>query len=227
LPLDEKISLSEVYKKADAELKGTMIAATDKTCVYGKCFYCTPEEQVCGTGEQHLLEGALLYLIPGTLQKHLSPWQRTYKADKVATWEKDQQYCASQKKKLPLTRLLDIIDIAIFDYLIQNGDRHRHESRDNRLVIVDNGKGFGNAFVDHLDILTPLYQCCLLRKSTWDRLKIISGGALTDILDELTKFDLLYPLLTDDHLKAMEKRLLKIFAAIELCMEKYGKDIFQ
>lgn len=172
------------------------------------------------------MEGVILYLIPGTLQKVLSPWQRTYKADKRAAWEEDVHYCQMQRKKLPLERLLDIIDIAILDYLIQNGDRHRHETRDNRLVIVDNGKGFGNPFVDHLDILASLYQCCMIRKTTWEKLKTLSGGSLTSILDDLTKYDLLYPLLTHLHLEAMERRLLNVFATVEFCAEKHGKGIF-
>jgi len=58
-------------------------------------------------------------------------------------------------------RLLDLIDAAIFDYLIQNGDRHHYETREERVVLIDNGKAFGNPNKDHLDILAPLYQCCL------------------------------------------------------------------
>ena len=102
-----------------------------------------------------------MYLIPGQLQKHVSPWQRTYKPNKIAAWELDINYCGPVRKKFSSMRLLDMIDIAIFDYLIQNGDRHRHESRNGRLLILDNGKGFGNPSVDHIDILAPLYQCCM------------------------------------------------------------------
>lgn len=118
---------------------------------------------LCGKDKTNVIEGTILYMVPGTLKKHLSPWQRTYNVnvEKKAVWEEDFNYCASQKKKLPLIRLLDIIDIAIFDYFIQNGDRHRHESRNGRLLIIDNGKGFGNPYVDHFDILAPLYQCCM------------------------------------------------------------------
>lgn len=126
-----------------------------------------------------------------------------------------------------MVRLLDIIDIAIFDYLIQNGDRHRHESRNGRLLIIDNGKGFGNPKINHIDILAPLYQCCILRKSTYERLKIFTGGTLTETIKDLTRHDLLYPLLTESHYLAMEARLLNIFAAIHLCTEKYGKEVFK
>lgn len=61
-------------------------------CVYGKCFYCKEEEAVCGN-EQHQLDGVLLYLIPGTLVKQRSPWQRTYKDNQLAAWEENMDYC--------------------------------------------------------------------------------------------------------------------------------------
>lgn len=161
IAVGRRINLFEVYQKADDELKSTMLVRDNQYCVYGKCFYCNISDLLCGKGESQTLEGVALYLVPGTLQKHLSPWQRTYKTDKKAPWEDDLNYCNGQKKKLSLTRLLDIVDISIFDYLIQNGDRHRHESRNGRLLIIDNGKGFGNPRVNHLDILAPLYQCCM------------------------------------------------------------------
>lgn len=64
------------------------------------------------------------------------------------------------KDKLSAVRLLDLIDASIFDFIIQNGDRHHYETRNDRLVLIDNGKGFGNPNVDFIDILAPLYQCC-------------------------------------------------------------------
>lgn len=129
--------------------------------MYGKCFYCNISEVICGGKADNLAEGAVLYLIPGQLQKHVSPWQRTYKPNKRAPWETDSHYCGPLRKKFPPVRLLDMIEIGLFDYLLQNGDRHRHESRNNRLLLLDNGKGFGNAIIDHFDILAPLYQCCM------------------------------------------------------------------
>lgn len=66
-----------------------------------------------------------------------------------------------QKVKVAQPRLLDLIDVAVFDFLIQNGDRHHYETRNDRVVLVDNGKGFGHPHIDHLDILAPLYQCCM------------------------------------------------------------------
>lgn len=58
-------------------------------------------------------------------------------------------------------RILNLVDIAIFDFLIQNGDRHRYEVYNDKILFLDNGKGLGNPTVDELDILAPLYQCCM------------------------------------------------------------------
>lgn len=129
--------------------------------MYGKCFFCRETEDVCGDDEEHLLEGVILYLVPGSFEKYRSPWQRTYKENQLAAWEENMDYCTPLKDKLSYTRLLDLVDVAIFDFLIQNGDRHHYETREDRIVLIDNGKGFGNPNIDHIDILAPLYQCCV------------------------------------------------------------------
>lgn len=63
-----------------------------------------------------------------------------------------------------------------------------------------------------------------VRKATWERLQMFSGGTLTELIDQLTKRDLLYPLLTNEHYKAIERRLLMIYAAVEICIDRHGKD---
>lgn len=176
-----KVSLTEIYAIADDELRATMISKItlkfyillpfyDQTlflendtrqCVYGKCHYCRQSETVCDSSEGGTLEGALLLIIPGKFAKYRSPWQRTYQNGVSAEWERNDGYCAKVKEQLPLERLLDLIDAAVFDFLIQNGDRHHYETREDRVLLMDNGKGFGNAFKDHFDILAPLYQCCM------------------------------------------------------------------
>lgn len=108
-----------------------------------------------------MIEGVVLYFIPGAINKHRSPWQRTYKENEKASWEVDSDYCSQVKSKLTMMRLLDLVDAAVFDFLIQNGDRHHYETRNNRLLLLDNGKGFGNPYTDSIDILAPLYQCCV------------------------------------------------------------------
>lgn len=95
--------------------------------------------------------------------RHRSPWQRSYKDNQKAVWQQaeNKNYCDQVKTKLNRIILLDLIDAAIFDFLIQNGDRHHYETRNGRVILIDNGKGFGNPHVDFIDILAPLYQCCL------------------------------------------------------------------
>lgn len=65
------------------------------------------------------------------------------------------------RSTLSTKRLLNLIDVALFDFLIQNGDRHRYEVYKEQIILLDNGKGLGNPLIDELDILAPLYQCCM------------------------------------------------------------------
>ena len=103
------------------------------------------------------------------LEKIRHPYQRTYKPDKKARWETDEEYCSSYVKKTePYSkgnRLLDLIDTAIFDFLIGNADRHHYEVfkdvPDGMMLLMDNAKAFGNPDLDELTILAPLRQCCL------------------------------------------------------------------
>ncbi|EAA13435.2 AGAP001051-PA [Anopheles gambiae str. PEST] len=217
-----RISLRDSIKYADAELQQTMPVVNNLQCVYGVCHFCKSDEIVCDDQQNGTLEGAVLFTIPGKIIKYRSPWQRTYKEQLKAEWEKNDNYCALISKKLNFDVLLDLIDAAIFDFLIQNGDRHHYETRENRVLLLDNGKGFGNPFVDHIDILAPLYQCCYIRRTTWERLLIFSGGALSETLEELNKLDSLYPLLNKNHYVAIERRLLYIYSTVELCREKFG-----
>lgn len=140
----------------------TFLDNETRICLYGKCFYCKSTEAVCGN-KTHFIEGVFLYQVPGPILKHKSPWQRTYKEGQKAVWQQNSEgnYCDQVKTKLSSSRILDLIDAAIFDFLIQNGDRHHYETRKNRILLIDNGKGFGNPNFDFIDILSPLYQCCM------------------------------------------------------------------
>ncbi|XP_058128332.1 glycosaminoglycan xylosylkinase homolog [Anopheles ziemanni] len=222
-----RFSLRDHVSRTAPELQISMPIVNNRQCIYGVCYYCNSDEMVCDDPDSGLLEGAVLYTIPGKINKLRSPWQRTYDNSVLAAWEKNDNYCSLVRKKLTLEALLDLIDAALFDFLIQNGDRHHYETRDGRLLLLDNGKGFGNPYVDHMDILAPLYQCCIVRRTTWERLLLFSGGALTDTLRAMNELDLLKPLLTKEHYDALERRLLYIYGTVELCKEKYGTKLFK
>ncbi|XP_020279625.1 glycosaminoglycan xylosylkinase isoform X2 [Pseudomyrmex gracilis] len=175
LTIIRKLDLKEeVLKHATPALYATMYQKSNNTCLYGVCHYCSPADPVCGTG--NMLEGALILWLPRYLRliKHRHPWQRTYKENKLATWEVDENYCDKVKDSKAYSpqsssRLLDLIDTAIFDFLMDNGDRHHYELAQNNfhnpaILLIDNGKSLGNPDVDHLDILAPLYQCCIKEK---------------------------------------------------------------
>ncbi|CAB1331996.1 unnamed protein product, partial [Coregonus sp. 'balchen'] len=103
-------------------------------------------------------------------------------------------------------RLLDVIDTAIFDYLIGNADRHHYETLDER------------------SILAPLYQCCMVRVSTWNRLNLLRAGALSSALRQALTFDPINPVLTEPHLAALDRRLSGVIATIQQCVESLGPD---
>jgi len=83
---------------------------------------------------------------------------------------------------------------------------------------------FGRADVDFLDILAPLYQCCKIRQSLYDRLKLLEQGPLSTLIKEITLKDALYPLLSEPHLDAINRRLATVLRVVELCTGLNGPD---
>ncbi|XP_075227047.1 glycosaminoglycan xylosylkinase isoform X2 [Lycorma delicatula] len=158
----------ELLPVATSSLLDTFYEEDTKTCFYGICYYCQPKKGVC-SDDSGMLEGAVILWLPSHLQlkKYRHPWQRSYRTGVIARWELDNEYCKKVRKISMYShgpRLLDLIDTAMFDFLIDNGDRHHYEvfSSDNysTVLLLDNGKSFGNPHEDHIDILAPLYQCC-------------------------------------------------------------------
>ncbi|KAG6450520.1 hypothetical protein O3G_MSEX006601 [Manduca sexta] len=150
----------EIMRLATPGLKKTMVKNEGgRLCIYGKCYYCKINETVCpdSNGE---LEGAAILYLDKQFRIHKSPWRRSYNSKKME-WEKDNDFCKKVGMTLSTKRILNLVDTAIFDFLIQNGDRHRYEIYKEKIVLLDNGKGLGNPMVDVLDILAPLYQCCM------------------------------------------------------------------
>ncbi|XP_063616555.1 glycosaminoglycan xylosylkinase homolog [Cydia splendana] len=213
----------EIVSVATIGLKRTMIRnGNGGRCIYGKCFYCKINETVCPDNKGEIEGAAILYLDkPFQFQVFKSPWHRNYRDSKLMEWQRDNDFCKKVTGTLSTKRILDLVDISIFDFLIQNGDRHRYEMYKDRILLLDNGKGLGNPAIDELDILAPLYQCCILRLTTWKYLELLSGGSLTETIKLMSEFQG-GNLVTEDHFKAMERRLLKVYATVQYCIGRQG-----
>uniref|UniRef100_A0A8C3WIM9 FAM20B glycosaminoglycan xylosylkinase n=1 Tax=Catagonus wagneri TaxID=51154 RepID=A0A8C3WIM9_9CETA len=223
---------TEIKPVATEQLLSTFLTVGNNTCFYGKCYYCRETEPACADGDT--MEGSVTLWLPDVwpLQKHRHPWGRTYREGKLARWEYDESYCDAVKKTSPYDsgpRLLDIIDTAVFDYLIGNADRHHYESfQDDEgasmLILLDNAKSFGNPSLDERSILAPLYQCCIIRVSTWNRLNSLKNGVLKSALKSAMAHDPISPVLSDPHLDALDQRLLSVLAAVKQCTDQFGMD---
>lgn len=142
--------------------------------------------------------------------------------------------------------LLRLIDTAIFDYLIDYPDRNAlyyapSPSQSKGFILTENSKSFVNADHGDLAILAPLFQCCQIDKATWKILTRLESETRTspknnpdepdlfsskfgENFHRLMLIDPLYPFLGLEHIDAIERRLHKVIAIIDLCIEKYGSD---
>ncbi|KAK1799454.1 hypothetical protein P4O66_007680 [Electrophorus voltai] len=186
------------------------ISPANNVCFYGECsYYCSTEHALCGKPDQ--IEGSLAAFLPDlSLAKRKTwrnPWRRSYHKRKKAEWEVDPDYCDEVKQTPPYdhgTRLLDIMDMTIFDFLMGNMDRHHYETfekfgNETFIIHLDNGRGyvhntvrnhgngslhkrstsavgerFGKHSHDEMSILVPLSQCCRVRRSTYLRLQLLA-----------------------------------------------------
>ncbi|XP_021570853.1 pseudokinase FAM20A [Carlito syrichta] len=148
------------------------VSPASNVCFFAKCPYmCKTEYAVCGN--PHLLEGSLSAFLPSlNLAPRLSvpnPWIRSYSLAGKEEWEVNPLYCDTVRQIYPYnggSRLLNVIDMAIFDFLIGNMDRHHYEmftkfGDDGFLLHLDNARGFGRHSHDEISILSPLAQCCM------------------------------------------------------------------
>ncbi|XP_071380266.1 extracellular serine/threonine protein kinase FAM20C-like [Centroberyx affinis] len=211
------------------------ISPANNICFYGECsYYCSTEHALCGKPDQ--IEGSLAAFLPDlALAKRKTwrnPWRRSYHKRKKAEWEVDPDYCDEVKQTPPYdrgTRLLDIMDMTIFDFLMGNMDRHHYETfekfgNDTFIIHLDNGRGFGKHSHDELSILVPLSQCCRVRKSTHVRLQLLAKEEyqLSSLMEESLLRDRLSPVLIQPHLQAMDRRLRLVLQVLSGCMEKEG-----
>ncbi|XP_022080840.1 extracellular serine/threonine protein kinase FAM20C-like [Acanthaster planci] len=126
--------------------------------------------------------------------------------------------------------LLDLIEQGIFDFFLRNYDRHhytqlRQYRKSSCVIHVDNGKGFGNPLVDDDTFLAPVYQCCKLRRSTYLRLKELARpkSRLGHLLKSSMSRDPIAPVVTEDHMRAMDRRLQTVLNTINKCIHDHGE----
>ncbi|KAK6643414.1 hypothetical protein RUM43_004919 [Polyplax serrata] len=138
-------------------------------------------------------------VVPRKVWRH--PWRRSYHKRRKAQWElgefhlrvmtpahvkeylsvlpvfqpvSEPDYCMAVREIEPYDRgrrLLDLMDMAILDFLMGNMDRHHYETfkvfgNDTFPIHLDHGRGFGKPFHDEISILAPVLQCCLIRRTT-------------------------------------------------------------
>ncbi|XP_022598023.1 pseudokinase FAM20A [Seriola dumerili] len=209
----------------------------NNTCFFAKCLYvCKTEYAVCGNPD--LLEGSLSAYLPGlSIAPRISipnPWIRSYTFTGREEWEVNPFYCDTIKQLYPYNsgnRLLNIIDMSIFDFLIGNMDRHHYEiftkfGDEGFLLHLDNARGFGKHSQDEMSILAPLSQCCMIKRSTLLRLQLLARPEyrLSDVMKESLDGDPLQPILMEPHLLALDRRLQKILRVVQRCVRRLGED---
>ncbi|KAH0631955.1 hypothetical protein JD844_019885, partial [Phrynosoma platyrhinos] len=145
-------------------------------------------------------------------------------------WEVDPDYCEEVKQTPPYdrgTRILDIMDMTIFDFLMGNMDRHHYETfekfgNETFIIHLDNGRGFGKYSHDELSILVPLNQCCRYASHECCDTGAKEEYKLSDLMEESLMKDKIAPILYKLHLEAMDRRLRIVLKAVSDCIEKDG-----
>lgn len=66
--------------------------------------------------------------------------------------------------------------------------------------------------------------CIRVRMSTWNRLNLLRGGALSSAMRQAMTFDPIHPVLAEPHLAALDRRLSGVRAAVKQCMETHSPD---
>ncbi|XP_062990629.1 extracellular serine/threonine protein kinase FAM20C-like [Elgaria multicarinata webbii] len=213
--------------------KTFFISPAGNVCFYGECsYYCSTEHALCGKPDQ--LEGSMAAFLPDKAlaerRSWRSPWRRSYSKTKKAEWELNEDYCAEVQDTPPynsISRLLNLIDMTVLDFLMGNMDRHHYETFEkfgNKTFFLhlDNGRGFGRHSHDEMSILVPLRQCCIIKKSTFLRLQLLAMEPyrLSDVMRESLAADHLSPVLSEPHLKALDRRLQKVLAMVNHCIKK-------
>ncbi|XP_070581205.1 extracellular serine/threonine protein kinase FAM20C-like isoform X2 [Ptychodera flava] len=227
---------TEIYDLADSSLRKTFFRSpANNLCFVGHCsYYCQTETAVCGHPD--MIEGSFAaYLPPFKMAPRKTwrhPWRRSYSKHRKAIWEDDPDYCQEVRTKHPYNtgrRLLDLMDLAVFDFLTGNMDRHHYETFEKFgnftfPIHLDQGRSFGKHAHDEMSILVPIVHCCLMRKSTYQRLQLLATDRyrLSDVMRDSMYHDKIAPVLFEPHYDALDRRLLIILRTVDHCITQRG-----
>jgi len=222
----------DLYALAEGDLLKTFfISPAGNLCFHGKCsYYCDTSHAICGSPD--MLEGSFAAFLPSKSvvprKTWRHPWRRSYHKRRKAAWETDPDYCDIVKDVSPYNhgrRLLDVMDLSIFDFLMGNMDRHHYETfklfgNNTYPIHLDHGRAFGKSGHDEISILAPLYQCCMIRSSTLKSLLSFHNGdqTLSSVLQQSMASDPINPVLLNKHLLALDRRLGIILGMVRDCV---------
>ncbi|KAH9502566.1 hypothetical protein Btru_069010 [Bulinus truncatus] len=229
----------DLHRLANRKLAKTFfISPAGNWCFHGSCsYYCDSSHPICG--HPIMLEGSMAAFLPpverAKRKTWRNPWKRSYSKHKKAYWELNNDLCEKIKVLEPYNsgrRLLDILDMAVFDFLTGNLDRHHYETfldfnNETFLLHLDNGRAFGKSKYDCISCIAPVRQCCMIRLSTLSKLvKLYSGPDSLSMLMRLSLHsDPVDPILVEPHLDALDRRVTNIvFKLVLRLLSKYFID---
>lgn len=110
-------------------------------------------------------------------------------------------------------------------------DRHHYETlslfgNQTFPIHLDQGRAFGRPKHDEMSILAPLYQCCLVRRTTLATLLRFHHGPyrLSHLMRKSLARDPLNPILAEGHFDAMDRRVAITLRVIRHCLSRLEAD---
>ena len=113
------------------------------------------------------------------------------------------------------------------DLLCSAGRLGAQKHQLNQPVFANVHDRFGKSEQDDTSCLAPMLQCCMIRVSTLQRLARLYAGPqpLSAIMGAALSKDQVSPVLLQAHLRALDRRLVKILQALAQCAEEEGRTL--
>ncbi|XP_071836172.1 extracellular serine/threonine protein kinase FAM20C-like isoform X2 [Apostichopus japonicus] len=221
-----------IMKTNDPAILDTQRIKDGNHCFIGDCtwkFLCNESALTCA--KDGILEVSVCQAIPQAIMRSYKyPWVNV----QLTREDHVLKVCQEINKRHVFyghNFFLDFMETVAFDHLMVNQDRHNHKIIKNKrtdevgLGLLDNGKGFGNPFIDDPGFLLPFKICCRFRNSTYWKFKEFTkpGHMLGDLMRASLAQDPINPVLTEDFFPALNRRLSQVLSEIDRCIEKFGR----